>query len=78
MPGTGLNMNVVYNLILLVNSSFVGAYPTEQACIQAARAIYEQAIDPYRKLGDKDREDALDLIMKYRFPRDYRCVSGVR
>ena len=51
----------------------LGTYPTQARCEAAVRQIYNQQIDPYNLISPAQKKEILDIQMKYKAPREYRC-----
>lgn len=63
----------MYTLIALLTMTTLGTYPTQARCEAAVRQIYAQKLDPFNMMGAKQKNEILDIQMKYRAPREYRC-----
>lgn len=63
----------MYTLIALLTMTTLGTYPTQARCEAAVRQIYAQKLDPYNMIDPKQKNEILDIQMKYRAPREYRC-----
>lgn len=63
----------MYVLIALLTMTNLGNYPTQARCEAAIRQIYTQQIDPYNLIKPVQRKEVVDIQMKYRAPREYRC-----
>ena len=63
----------MYILIALMTMTTLGTYPTQARCEAAVRQIYAQKLDPLNVMAAKQKNQVLDIQMKYRAPREYRC-----
>lgn len=63
----------MYTLIALLTMTTLGTYPTQARCEAAVRQIYSQKIDPYNLISPAQKKEILDIQMKYRAPKEYRC-----
>ena len=63
----------MYVLIALLTMTNLGTYPTQARCEAAVRQIYSQRIDPYNLISPAQKREILDIQMKYKAPREYRC-----
>ena len=63
----------MYHLIALASMAFLGSYATLADCETAVREIYQQKIDPYRVIEASALQQALDTMMQYRYPREFKC-----
>ena len=63
----------MYTLIALLTMTTLGSYPTQARCEAAVRQIYAQKLDPLNMMAAKQKNQILDIQMKYRAPREYRC-----
>lgn len=63
----------MYTLIALLTMTNLGTFPTQARCEAAVRQIYNQQIDPYNLISPAQKKEVLDIQMKYRAPREYRC-----
>ena len=63
----------MYTLIALLTMTTLGTYPTQARCEAAVRQIYAQKLDPLNVMAAKQKNQVLDIQMKYRAPREYRC-----
>lgn len=63
----------MYTLIALLTMTTLGTYPTQSRCEAAVRQIYSQKIDPYNLISPAQKKEILDIQMKYRAPKEYRC-----
>lgn len=63
----------MYTLIALLTMTTLGTYPTQARCEAAVRQIYAQRLDPLNVMATKHKNQILDIQMKYRAPREYRC-----
>lgn len=63
----------MYILIALATMTTLGNYSTQASCQSAIRQIYNQQIDPYNLISPAQKKEVLDIQMKYKAPREYRC-----
>lgn len=63
----------MYVLIALLTMTNLGNYPTQARCEAAVRQIYAQKLDPLNVMATNQKNQILDIQMKYRAPREYRC-----
>jgi hypothetical protein len=63
----------MYILIALLTMTTLGTYPTQARCEDAVRQIYSQKIDPYNLISPAQKKEILDIQMKYKAPKEYRC-----
>lgn len=63
----------MYTLIALLTMTTLGTYPTQARCEAAVRQIYAQKLDPLNVMAAKQKNQVLDIQMKYRAPKEYRC-----
>ena len=63
----------MYILIALLTMTNLGTYPTQARCEAAVRQIYNQQIDPYNLIAPSQKAQILDIQMKYKAPKEYRC-----
>ena len=63
----------MYTLIALLTMTNLGTFPTQARCEAAVRQIYNQQIDPYNLISPAQKKEVLDIQMKYKAPREYRC-----
>lgn len=63
----------MYILIALLTMTNLGSYPTQARCEDAIRQIYSQKMDPYNLVNPTQKKEILDIQMKYRAPKEYRC-----
>ena len=63
----------MYTLIALLTMTTLGTYPTQARCEAAVRQINAQKLDPLNVMAAKQKNQVLDIQMKYRAPREYRC-----
>lgn len=63
----------MYILIALLTMTTLGTYPTQAHCEDAVRQIYSQKIDPYNLISPAQKKEILDIQMKYKAPKEYRC-----
>lgn len=63
----------MYILIALLTMTNLGTFPTQARCEAAVRQIYNQQIDPYNLISPAQKKEILDIQMKYKAPREYRC-----
>lgn len=63
----------MYILIALLTMTTLGTYPTQDRCEDAVRQIYSQKIDPYNLISPAQKKEILDIQMKYKAPKEYRC-----
>lgn len=63
----------MYILIALLTMTNLGTYPTQARCESAIRQIYNQKIDPYNLVNPAQKMQILDIQMKYKAPKEYRC-----
>lgn len=63
----------MYVLIALLTMTNLGTYPTQARCEAAVRQIYSQRIDPYNLISPAQKREILDIQMRYRAPKEFRC-----
>lgn len=63
----------MYILIALMTMTILGNYPTQVHCEDAIRQIYMSKLDQYKMVDDKQKKDIVDIQMRYRAPKEYRC-----
>jgi hypothetical protein len=63
----------MYILIALLTMTTLGTYPTQARCEDAIRQIYTQKLDPYNMIDPKQKKEVVDIQMRYRAPKEYRC-----
>ena len=66
----------MYILIALISMTNLGSYHTKARCEAAIRQIYDQQLDPYHLISPAQKKEILDIQMKYRAPKEYRCQAS--
>lgn len=63
----------MYILLALATMTNLGTFPSQARCESVIRQIYNQQIDPYNMISPVQKKDILDIQMKYKAPKEYRC-----